>query len=138
MIWYNALFSFSGRLNRQGFWLGFIINFIFLFIFTIFINPISQLFFIFLPLWLTCFSLSSVIVKRLHDRNRSGKALFMVLIPILCYYVSTMAEGTMQFLLGTAMPAFIGAVLFLEWGVFAGNPEPNQYGEKGLSFKFRE
>ncbi|MEN2839074.1 hypothetical protein HPFOLIGI_01249 [Mannheimia haemolytica] len=36
------------------------------------------------------------------------------------------------------MPAFIGMLLFLEWGVFAGNPEPNQYGEQGLSFKFRE
>ncbi|MBD4935850.1 DUF805 domain-containing protein, partial [Xanthomonas citri pv. citri] len=31
MIWYKALFSFQGRLNRQGFWIGFAINFIFLF-----------------------------------------------------------------------------------------------------------
>ncbi|QLB18324.1 DUF805 domain-containing protein [Mannheimia granulomatis] len=138
MIWYDALFGFSGRLNRQGFWIGFIINFIFLFISVLWINPISQLFFSFLPLWIACFSLSALIIKRLHDRNRSGKALLMVFVPIICYIASDYSQGLMKMLLGNVMPAFIGMILFLEWGVFAGDPNPNQYGERGLSFKLRE
>lgn len=139
MIWYNALFGFKGRLNRQGFWIGFLINFILLLIVTVFISDLANLTFLsFLPIWISVFSLSAIIVKRLHDRDRSGKALLMVLVPIICYLASGYTEGIMKVLLGNAMPTFITMILFLEWGVFKGNPNPNQYGERGLSFKLRE
>lgn len=139
MIWYNALFGFKGRLNRQGFWIGFLINFILLLIVTVFIADLANLTFLsFLPLWISVFSLSAIIVKRLHDRDRSGKALLMVLVPIICYLASAYTQGIMKVLLGNVMPAFIAMLLFLEWGVFKGNPNPNQYGERGLSFKLRE
>lgn len=138
MVWHQALFSFHGRLNRQGFWIGFGINFAFLFIFANFIlNPTAFSWISVIPLTLSAYSLSAVIVKRLHDRNRSGKALLMVGMPILCYLASLAAQGTMAWLLGIMMPMFIGTILLMEWGVFAGNPETNQYGEKGLSVRFR-
>lgn len=138
MIWHKALFSFHGRLNRKGFWIGFGINFAFLFIFANFIlNPTAFSWISVIPLTLSAYSLSAVIVKRLHDRNRSGKALLMVGVPILCYLASLAAQGTMAWLLGIMMPMFIGTILLMEWGVFAGNPETNQYGEKGLSVRFR-
>ena len=138
MIWHKALFSFHGRLNRTGFWIGFGINFAFLFIFANFIlNPTAFSWISVIPLTLSAYSLSAVIVKRLHDRNRSGKALLMVGVPILCYLASLAAQGTMAWLLGIMMPVFIGTILLMEWGVFAGNPEANQYGEKGLSVRFR-
>lgn len=138
MIWHKALFSFHGRLNRKGFWIGFGINFAFLFIFANFILNLTAFSWIsVIPLTLSAYSLSAVIVKRLHDRNRSGKALLMVGMPILCYLASLAAQGTMAWLLGIMMPMFIGTILLMEWGVFAGNPETNQYGEKGLSIRFR-
>ncbi len=138
MIWHQALFSFHGRLNRKGFWIGFGINFAFLFIFANFIlNPTAFSWISVIPLTLSAYSLSAVIVKRLHDRNRSGKALLMVGVPILCYLASLTAQGTMAWLLGIMMPMFIGTILLMEWGVFVGNPEANQYGEKGLSVRFR-
>lgn len=138
MAWYHALFSFQGRLNRKGFWIGFGINFIFLFVFANFVlNPTAFSWISILPLLLSAYSLAAVIVKRLHDRNRSGKALLMVVVPVLCYVASLGAEGTMAWLLGMMMPMFIGSMLLLEWGVFAGNPEPNLYGDKGLSIKFK-
>lgn len=138
MIWHKALFSFHGRLNRKGFWIGFGINFAFLFIFANFIlNPTAFSWISVIPLTLSAYSLSAVIVKRLHDRNRSGKALLMVGMPILCYLASLAAQGTMAWLLGIMMPMFIGTILLMEWGVFVGNPEANQYGEKGLSVRFR-
>ncbi|MGX2973509.1 DUF805 domain-containing protein [Ursidibacter arcticus] len=138
MRWYTALFSFQGRLNRQGFWIGFGINFAFLFIFANFIlNPTAFSWISILPLLLSAYSLAAVITKRLHDRNRSGKALLMVLVPILCYLCSLGTDGTMAWLLGIFMPVFIGTMLLLEWGVFAGNPEANQYGNKGQSVRFK-
>ena len=138
MAWYHALFSFQGRLNRQGFWIGFGINFVFLFLFANFVlNPTAYTAISVIPLIVSAYSLSAVAVKRLHDRNRSGKALLMVLVPAVCYAASLGASGTMAWLLGVMMPLFIGTMLLLEWGVFAGNPEPNQYGEKGLTVKFR-
>lgn len=134
----TLLFSFQGRLNRQGFWIGFGVNFVFLFMFAnFFLNPTAWSWLSVLPLLLSAYSLSAVIIKRLHDRNRSAKALAMVLVPIVCYLASLGAQGTMQLLLGAVMPAFIGMMLLLEWGVFAGNPEQNQYGKQGLSLKLR-
>lgn len=138
MAWYNVLFSFQGRLNRKGFWAGFGINFIFLFFFANFVlNPTAYSWISVLPLLLCVYSLSAVIIKRLHDRNRSGKALLMVFVPLICYGTSQATTGTMAWLLGLFMPLFIGTMLLLEWGVFAGNPEPNAYGNKGLSMKFK-
>ncbi len=139
MIWYKALFGFEGRLNRQGFWIGFGINFAFLFVFAnFFLNPTALSWVSVLPLTFSLFSLSAVIVKRLHDRNRSGKALLMVLVPLLCYAASLGAQGTMAWLLGIMMPLFIATLLIMEWGVFAGNPEPNQYGTQGLTVRFKQ
>ncbi|MDH2998838.1 hypothetical protein A1D22_03075 [Pasteurellaceae bacterium LFhippo2] len=138
MNFFDALFSFQGRLNRKGFWQGLGINFLFLFIFAnFFVNLTAFSWLSVIPLTISTYSLSAVVIKRLHDRNRSSKALLMVLVPILCYLVGQGTEGTMAVLLGLATPMFIGTMLFLEWGVFAGNPEPNQYGQKGLAIRFK-
>lgn len=138
MIWYDALFSFKGRLNRQGFWIGLLINFIFLFICVNFLlnltvyNELSLL-----PMAIVGYSLSAIIVKRLHDRNRSGKAIFILLVPILCYATSLISEGSMQWILGLVIPLFVCTILFMEWGLFQSYPEPNEYGEKGLNILFK-
>ncbi|MCK3655475.1 hypothetical protein A4G19_06825 [Pasteurellaceae bacterium Macca] len=138
MNWLQGLFSFKGRLNRQGFWIGVALNFAFLLVVANFLQNSTALTALsVMPLLISAYSLSAVVVKRLHDRNRSAKALGMVLVPILCYLTSLASQGTMAWLLGILMPTFIGTVLFLEWGVFAGNTEPNQYGERGLSFQFK-
>lgn len=134
----QLLFSFNGRLNRQGFWIGFGVNFVFLFMFTnFFINPTAFSLLSVVPLLISLYSLSAVIVKRLHDRNRSGKALLMALMPFVCYAASLGTTGIMQLILGWAMPAFIATVLLMEWGVFKGNPEANPYGRQGVSLKLR-
>ncbi|AKO30443.1 hypothetical protein A6046_04535 [[Haemophilus] ducreyi] len=137
MIWYKALFSFNGRLNRQGFWIGFGINFIFLFIIANF-GPKETAFSLtmVLPLLLASYSCVAVIIKRLHDRNRSARAILMMFIPLICYGVSLATQGTMAWLLGVMMPMFIGTMLLLEWGVFKSYPQANQYGEKGETFCF--
>lgn len=74
-----------------------------------------------LPLLLASYSCVAVIIKRLHDRNRSARAILMMFIPLICYGVSLATQGTM---------------LLLEWGVFKSYPQANQYGEKGETFCF--
>lgn len=112
MSWYKALFSFNGRLNRRGFWIGFGIHFLFLFMVAMWINLAELSLLSVLPLIITGFSLSAIIIKRLHDRNRSAKALLMALVPIICYLAAPYSQGIMQILLGQVMPAFIGMLLF--------------------------
>lgn len=138
MIWYKALFSLKGRLNRQGFWIGVGINFVFLFIIANFgLNLTASQPLLFAPLFVSAYSLVAIIIKRLHDRNRSGIAVLMAFLPIVCYVVSLATEGIMAWLLGTLMPVFISTMLLIEWGFFLGNPEPNHYGEKGQSFSLK-
>lgn len=138
MIWYRALFSFKGRLNRQGFWLGVLINFIFLFVCVNFLlNLTAYNLLTLVPMAVSAYSLVAIIVKRLHDRNRSGKAIFILLVPIICYATSLVSEGTMQWVLGLAIPLFMCTLLFMEWGLFESYSEANQYGQTGLSIIFK-
>ncbi|PID51346.1 MAG: hypothetical protein CR960_01300 [Pasteurellales bacterium] len=138
MIWYKALFGIQGRLNRKGFWIGFGINFLFLAITANFIIKTNILTTLTIsPLLISLYSLVAIIIKRLHDRNRSGKSAFILLVPIVCYLTSLGTEGKMAWGLGVVMPVFIATVLLLEWGCFKSYPEENEYGEKGLSFKLK-
>lgn len=139
MRWDKLLFSFHGRLNRQGFWIGVGINFAFLFVLVNFLLNLTAYSAIsLLPLLFSLYSLSAIIVKRLHDRNRSGKALCMALVPALCYVSSFYAANpVMAQLLGRALPIFILTTLVLEWGVFKGTNGSNAYGERGLSLKIK-
>lgn len=138
MIWYNALFSFKGRLNRQGFWIGLLINFIFLFVCVNFLLNLTAYNLITLvPMAVSAYSVAAIIVKRLHDRNRSGKAIFILLVPILCYATSLVSDGSMQWILGLVIPLFMCTLLFMEWGLFQSWAEPNQYGPTGLGITFK-
>lgn len=138
MIWYQALFSLQGRLNRKGFWIGVAIHFVILFIIAnFFFNHQNPSWWQFIPLVICGYSLCTIIVKRLHDRNRSGWTILIVLVPILCYGTSLITQGTFTWLLGIFMPTFISVLLFLEWGVFQGQKTPNRFGAKGLSILFK-
>lgn len=138
MIWYQALFGFKGRLNRQGFWIGVSINFLFLFMCVNFLlNVVAWDLLSLIPMLVSGYSLSAIIVKRLHDRNRSGKAIFILSVPILCYVTSLISVGSMQWILGVVIPLFVCTLLFMEWGLFQSYPEENQYGQIGLGITFR-
>ncbi|MDP8079340.1 DUF805 domain-containing protein [Phocoenobacter skyensis] len=134
MIWYHALFSLQGRLNRQGFWIGIGLNFAFLLIVANLLGDFSTMPLIgFAPLLISLYSIITVIIKRLHDRNRSAKSISILLVPVLCYFASLTTEGKMAWALGVVMPVFIATTLLLEWGCFKSFPESNEYGEQGLS-----
>lgn len=142
MKWYQALFSFKGRLNRQGFWQGISVALILLFgLATLF--PMQQLFqqshTAFIPLLglvLVSWIIFAVCVKRLHDRGRSAWGLIMLFLPILCYFTAPNI-GFMAWALGRFMPIFITTLLLLDWGIFKGIDKPNQYGKYGQSIQLK-
>lgn len=140
----QALFSFKGRLNRQGFWIGSGICAITLFVSANLIpiegilqKTLSSVFAI-LPLLLIIYCWLAIIVKRLHDRGRSAAALTILLVPLCCLMIAPYSQGFMQFLLGTFLPIFILAMLLMEWGVFLGQPQENRYGTKGETITFKK
>lgn len=137
MIWYNALFSLQGRLNRQGFWAGIGINFMLLVLCANLLPDPNHTPLSLLPLIFIGYSIVAVITKRLHDRNRSAWAMCILIAPLLCYITSSFIQGFFAWVLGVAMPVFIGTMLIIEWGIFKGNPEANQYGKTGLPITFR-
>lgn len=134
----QLLFSFKGRLNRQGFWTGIAFNFAFLFIVVNFLlnATVFEPMMLF-PLGISLYSVLSIAVKRLHDRNRSGKNALILLVPMACHWVSRAADENTAWLLGLLMPMLICTIVFLEWGFFASFPQANQYGEQGQSWRFK-
>lgn len=139
-IW-QVLFSFQGRLNRQGFWIGTGICMGFLLIIANLLPfqlPNVTNFWLYLPLLLALYCQAAVIVKRLHDRGRSAMALSILFVAIICYLVGSQIEGTMHLILGSTFPIFIGTMLCLEWGFFTGQKVANRYGEKGETVRFTQ
>lgn len=140
MIWYQALFGLQGRLNRKGFWQGVGINFAFLFVFANFLaNLAAYQPLIFAPLAVSFYSFFALGVKRLHDRDRSGKNASILLVPLFCllFIRFTPTEKMEAFLIGVLIPVLVLTIVLIDWGVFRGYEEPNQYGEKGLSINLK-
>lgn len=140
MIWYQALFSLKGRLNRKGFWQGVGINFTFLFVianFLVNLTAYQPLFFA--PLAVSFYSFFALGVKRLHDRDRSGKNALILLVPLFCllFIRFVPADSMEEFLIGILIPVLVLTIVMIDWGVFRGYKQPNYYGEKGLSITLK-
>ncbi|PJG86092.1 DUF805 domain-containing protein [Conservatibacter flavescens] len=141
MIWYKGLFSFKGRLNRQGFWIGIVSVLLWLFFFAN-VFPIqqnieqSQIILLLSVLGLAVWVCLAVVIKRLHDRGRSGWGAFMLILPILCYISSPQDDSFLAWALSRLLPLFIITLLLLDLGIFKGQTQANVYGEKGVSISF--
>lgn len=143
MSLWQLLFAFNGRLNRKGFWQGFGICFVALLLLANLL-PIQQWFqqtatalLASALLLLVAWCLLAVVVKRLHDRGRSGGAALIMIFPILCYFIADYSSGMMTWALGSFLPLFFATLLLLDWGVFRGQASANRYGENGLSLKVK-
>lgn len=141
MSWFKLLFSFNGRLNRKGFWQGLGICFLSLLLLAN-VLPIPQWFeqtstalLALALLLLVLFCSAAVIVKRLHDRGRSGLSVLLLIFPVLCYFAADYSQGMMAWALGSFLPLFFAILFLLDWGVFCGEASANQYGERGLAWQ---
>jgi len=147
MRWVQALTGFRGRLRRRDFWIGLILLLIveiaLSFLFVGIMRPTGATELELAALWLALAILvwgsAALIVKRLHDRDKS--ALWYPLFglaPALCYQLGVVYSSNISNVLNPAQQGFwlLGALLWIwalvELGFMEGTQGPNRYGPDPL------
>lgn len=132
-------FSFKGRVGRRDFWLWMAIWVALMAVlFTLsgqsWLDTQSTAFGLVVLLWPT----SAIMVKRLHDRNKSGWwALLLVVAWMLASGNWTMFSSIWQWGLGCFLPILIVVMTLLDCGVFLGTKGENRFGAEAEPFRFR-
>ncbi len=133
------LFSVKGRIGRREFWIWMAIWLCAMaLLFTLagsdWLSLQSAAFILVCLLWPT----AAVVVKRLHDRGKSGAwALLLILSWMLMAGNWEMLAGIWQWALGRFMPTLIMVMMLIELGAFVGKPGENKYGDEARPVKFR-
>lgn len=132
-------FSFKGRIGRRDFWLWMAAWLLLMTVaFTLanynLVAIKSIAFFIVALLWPT----TAVLVKRLHDRNKTGWwALLLVLAWMLAAGNWQMLAPVWQWGVGRFVPTLIMVMMIIDLGVFTGNKGNNRFGPVAEPVKFR-
>ncbi|MFI0488808.1 MAG: DUF805 domain-containing protein [Yersinia sp. (in: enterobacteria)] len=131
-------FSFKGRIRRRDFWIWIGLWLVaMLVIFTLagknFLPIQAAAFAIVFLLWPT----AAVVVKRLHDRNKTGWwALLVVLAWMLMAGNWQMLAPVWQWGIGRFIPTLIIIMMFIDCGVFVGSEGDNRFGAEAEPVKF--
>ncbi|MBV4414216.1 DUF805 domain-containing protein [Enterobacteriaceae bacterium YMB-R22] len=134
------LFSVKGRLGRRDFWIWiglWLCAMVLLFSLagsdTLSLQTAS--FILVCLLWPT----AAVVVKRLHDRGKSGAwALLLVLAWMLPAVNWNMLPGVWQWAVGQLLPTIIMVMMLLDLGAFVGTQGQNKYGKTTAEVRFRQ
>lgn len=140
MDWYGLFFSLDGRIGRRAFWIGFPAVLIALVMVDVllgrtFLGPI---------LWLgLLFPLSAVLIKRLHDRGRTGWWALALAIPlplaVVFGFVARVVGVGEEGIGRAAIAGFLVAVFVLiglvmaELGLRRGDPGYTEHGPPPLA-----
>ena len=133
------LFSFKGRIGRRDFWVWIVLwlvamALLFILVANGILDAQTAAFMLVCLLWPT----SAVVVKRLHDRSKSGLwALFMIVAWMLLAGNWAVLGGIWQWVVGRFVPTAIIVMLLLDLGAFVGTPGENKYGKDTLDVKYR-
>lgn len=133
------LFSFKGRIGRRDFWIWIalwlaLMAALFIVVANDILDAQTAAFMLVCLLWPT----SAVIVKRLHDRGKSGLwALLMILAWMLLAGNWAVLGGMWQWVVGRFIPTLIMVLMLLDLGAFVGAPGENKYGKETLDVKYR-
>lgn len=133
------LFSFRGRIGRRDFWIWiglWLVAMVVLFSMAgkDMLNMQTAAFMLVCLLWPT----ASVVVKRLHDRGKSGAWAFLFILAWMLLAGNwSMLGGIWQWGIGRFIPTLIMVMLFLDLGAFVGTPGENKYGKDTDEVKYR-
>ncbi|WP_192459344.1 DUF805 domain-containing protein [Musicola keenii] len=125
-------FSFRGRTGRRDFWLWMAIWLaltvgLFMLAGAGLLNTQTAAFMLVALIWPT----AAVLVKRLHDRDKSGWwALLLVLAWMLGNGNWYMLPDMGQWVLGRFLPMLIMVMILLDCGMFAGTVGANRFGKE--------
>jgi uncharacterized membrane protein YhaH (DUF805 family) len=141
MDWASLLFSFHGRINRAKYWLTMLIYAILGVILGLVGLVLGQnlafgilAFIVELAAFISGLA---VIIKRLHDRDKSAWWLLVFyVVPVALALIGTwigMTSGSLvvPIICGVVSVA-VGIWAFIEWGCLRGTPGTNQYGPDPL------
>jgi uncharacterized membrane protein YhaH (DUF805 family) len=143
MRWVQVLTGFRGRLRRRDFWIGLglllLLEITLSFAFAGLMRPTGatdlELATVWLALGILLWGSAALIVKRLHDRDKS--ALWYPLFglaPAVCYWLGVVYSSNISNVLSPAQSGFwlLGLLLWIwaliELGFMKGTPGPNHYG----------
>jgi uncharacterized membrane protein YhaH (DUF805 family) len=135
------LFSVQGRISRSQFWLRWVLPVLAITVILIIIlvaaavsrngetaavlSIILGIFFL-VTLWPNV----AVLVKRIHDRNKSGLLALLYYVPSILYYIVGLAAGqhSPAVVILSLIAAAIGIWFFVEFGCMHGTVGANEYG----------
>ncbi|WP_038914817.1 DUF805 domain-containing protein [Dickeya zeae] len=132
-------FSFRGRVGRRDFWLGMVIVLalmvgLFVLAGTGWLDTQKAAFVLVMLMW----PLTAILVKRLHDRNRSGWwALLLVVAWMLGNGNWSMLPSLAQWSVERFLPTLITVMMLLDCGAFVGTTGTNRFGPAAEPLRFR-
>lgn len=133
------LFSFKGRIGRHDFWVWIglwlvAMALLFILVANTFLDAQTAAFMLVCLLWPT----SAVVVKRLHDRGKSGLwGLLMIAAWVLLAGNWALLGGIWSWIVGRFVPTLVLVMLLLDLGAFVGTLGENKYGKDTLDVKYR-
>ncbi len=134
------LFSVKGRLGRRDFWIWIglwlcAMALLFTFAGSNWISTQTAAFILVCLMWPT----AAVIVKRLHDRGKSGAWALLVVLAwmLLAGNWGGVLPGIWHWAVGNLLPTIILVMMLLDLGAFVGTQGENKYGKETLAVKYR-
>ncbi|MBJ3815212.1 DUF805 domain-containing protein [Shimwellia pseudoproteus] len=133
------LFSFRGRIGRRDFWIWiglWLVAMVILFSLAGkgMLNMQTAAFMLVCLLWPT----ASVVVKRLHDRGKSGAWAFLLILAWMLLAGNwSVLGGTWQWVIGRFVPTLMMVMVILDLGAFIGTQGENKYGKETGEVNFR-
>ena len=133
------LFSFKGRIGRRDFWIWmatWIVAMLLLFFvaFNAWLSTQTAAFALVCLMWPT----AAVVVKRLHDRGRSGAWAFLIILAWMLVAGNwSILPSILPWVVGRLLPTIIFVMMVVDLGAFIGTQSENKYGKDTLEVKYR-
>ncbi|CDH29138.1 conserved hypothetical protein; putative inner membrane protein [Xenorhabdus bovienii str. Jollieti] len=131
-------FSFKGRIGRREFWIGIGICFALIFmLLTLHGLNTLPMHYATAGIALILYPTAAIIAKRLHDRNkRGGWMLLLVLAWVLLSLDWSAMTPIWQWGIGRFIPTLIFVMIVLDCGVFRGMEGSNRFGEMAETVEY--
>ena len=133
------LFSFKGRIGRRDFWIwmaAWVVAMLLLFFvaYNAWLSTQTAAFALVCLLWPT----AAVVVKRLHDRGRSGAWAFLMIVAWMLLAGNwSMLPGVWQWGVGRFIPTLIIVMMLIDLGAFVGTQGANKFGKETLDVRWK-
>jgi len=136
MDWKYLYTSFEGRINRQPYWIGALVlvgALIVINLVLILLAGFAGLIIVYIISLLVIYPSLAMMIKRFHDRNKSGWWSLIFYIPAIINGVISASAPDSSLTMITGLITLVVSIWFLvELGFLKGTDGPNDYGPDPL------